>query len=494
MDWEYKIVHDVFGTVDQNGLRKYRTVYIEIPKKNGKSPFGSMLASYLFAADGEPSPEVYSCAVDKEQAGIVYNYVAGMTRQYPALKKRLKYVDSQKFIRNNSNDGTFKSVSADVPSKHGITPSAIIFDELHAQPTRDFHDVMTTGVFAAREQPLLIYITTAGMDIDRTSICWEVRERAKKVLAGESQEDDFYAAIYGLGEDKDWENPDYWKDEDNWYDANPSLGETIKIEDMRADFRKTIGNMAMEEAFKQLRLNIWVNQRSITWLPIQTWDLGNKPIDYELLKGKKCYGGLDLSSTTDLSAFVLLFPEVGENKEDVVLCWFWIPEENMFERIKKDKVPYNEWVRDKLITATSGNVVDQDYIEDEIVKLSKIYNIQEVGYDDWNATNVVTHLENKNINMIKVPQSMKQLSQYCKELERMILAEKIIHGGHKVLRWNFRNILVKTDPNENIKLVKAGRNARIDGIDALVNAIHRKSANWQSKKGVYYGGISSIEV
>lgn len=494
LDWEYKIVRDVFGTVDESGIRKYRTVYIELPKKQGKSPFASALAAYLLSADGEPSPEVYSCAVDKTQAGIIYKYVSGMTMQFPALRKKLRYTDSQKLIRNNANDGEFQSLSADVPNKHGITPSAVIFDELHAQPSREFHDVMTTGVFAAREQPLLIYITTAGNDPDRTSICWEVRQRAIRVLNGESNEKDLYACIYGLGEDRDWTDSEYWKQEENWYKANPSLGETIKIEDMRADFAKTIGNATNEELFKQLRLNIWTVQRRTTWLPLSAWDKGNIPFDIAKLKKRKCYGGLDIASTMDLSAFVLLFPEAGDDGRDIVLAFFWIPEESMFERIKRDRIPYGEWVKEGLITATPGNVIDQDYIEKEIIALSKIYQIEEIGYDRHDTSMLVTHLLNSGITMVPVNQSIGQLSPAIKATEIAIMENKIQHGGNKVLRWNFRNIVVYRDVNENIKLNKVGEAHRIDGIDALVDAEHRKIANWKTGKGQYYGGISSIEV
>jgi len=261
---------------------------------------------------------------------------------------------------------------------------------------------------------------------------------------------------------------------------------------MRDDFNATIGNMRKEETFKQLRLNIWVNQRAVTWLAIAEWDKGNTTIDIEDLAGRECYGGLDIASTTDLAAFALLFPDV--HGKDVILPFFWIPEQNMFERIKNDRIPYNKWVKEGYITATSGNVIDQDYIEREIIELSHKYDILEVGLDRYDSSMLRTHLEKNDINIVPVNQTMKVLSPTIKDVEINILSTKYQHGGNPVLRWCFGNIMVYRDNDENIKLNKRGKNYRIDGIDALVNAENRRTANYDEDAGRYYGGVSGFDI
>ena len=303
LPWQDKIVRDLFGTLKPNGYRQYNTAYVEIPKKQGKSELAAAIALYLTCGDGEYGAEVYGCAADRQQASIVFDVAVEMINQCPALKKRCKILASQKRIVYLPLKSFYQVLSAESYTKHGLNVHGVIFDELHAQPNRALYDVMLTGSGDARKQPLYFLITTAGTD--RNSICYEVHQKAKDVMKGKRNDPTFYPIIYGI------EDEDDWTDEKNWYKANPSLDITVDIDKIRAAFNNAKENPAEENLFRQLRLNQWVKQ-SIRWMPMDKWSLCSYPIDKERLKGRVCYGGLDLSSTTDITAFVLVFPPEDE--------------------------------------------------------------------------------------------------------------------------------------------------------------------------------------
>lgn len=292
-------MRDVFGTVKENGYRQYNTAYIEIPKKQGKSELAAAVALYLLAGDGEWGAEVYGCAADRQQASIVFDVACQMVEQCPALKKRIKPVLSQKRLVYTPLNSFYQVLSAESYTKHGLNVHGVVFDELHAQPNRLLYDVMTHGSGDARKQPLFFLITTAGTD--RNSICWEVHQKAEDILAGRKNDPTFYPVIYGIDDDADW------SDERNWYKANPSLDVTVDVEKLRAAYQSAKDNPAEENLFRQLRLNQWVKQ-SVRWMPMDAWDKCDTLVNPETLIGRECYGGLDLSSSTDITAFVLVFP------------------------------------------------------------------------------------------------------------------------------------------------------------------------------------------
>ncbi|MGB9845922.1 MAG: terminase large subunit [Desulfotomaculales bacterium] len=480
LPWQEKIIRDIFGTVKPDGYRQYKTAYIEVPKKNGKSELAAAVALYLLFADKEPAAEIYSAAADRMQASIVFNVAASMVRMCPALEKRCKIIDSVKRIVVPSTESFYQVLSAEAYTKHGFNVHGVIFDELHAQPTRDLYDVLTDGSGDARTQPLFFLITTAGDDPDRTSICWEVHSYAKDVLEGRRVDDTFYPVIYGLEEDDDW------KDEKNWYKANPSLGHTVKIETVREAFLKAIDNPAKERAFRQLRLNQWVKTKTSKWVSLEKWDACTSEIwSPEELRGRECFGGMDLSSKLDITAFVLLFPPAVDDSKWRVLWRFWIPEENMKERVRKDKVPYDRWVRNGYIKTTPGNVIDYDFIKADILGLRDLYDIKEIGYDPWNALQVALQLADEGLTMVEVRQTYKHMSPAMKELEKLIVSRRLEHGGNPVARWMFGNLEVKQDENDNIRPVKAKSTERIDGIVALINALARAILHEQPKRSVY---------
>ena len=368
-------------------------------------------------------------------------------------------------------------------SKHGLNVSGLVFDELHAQPNRRLWDVLTQGSGDAREQPLFFIITTAGTD--RNSICFEQHQKAIDILHDRKVDPTFYPVVYGLADDEDW------MDEKNWIKANPSIGITIPIERVREHFQRALDNPAEENAFKQLRLNMWVSGQTV-FIPDYIWQQGNEKIDTTLLEGRRCYGGLDLSSTDDLSACVLVFPpktpqEIAEEKRTkkdayapspydekyVVLPWFWVPEATIPVRVRKASVPYDIWVQSGYLYATEGNVIHYGEIEAFIDELGKIYHIEEIAFDRWGATQMTQDLTGMGYEVIPFGQGFASMSPPTKEFYKLCMEGKVIHGGHPILKWMAGNVVIDTDPAGNIKPTKAKSPEKIDGIVATIMALDR---------------------
>jgi len=476
LPWQERIIRDLFGVVKSNGKRQFQTAYIEIPKKNGKSELAAVVALYLLYADNEPAAEVYGAAADRAQASIVFDVAKRMVEMCPALIKRSKILAAGKRIVNNSNGGFYQVLSAEVGTKHGLNVSGMVLDELHVQPNRKLYDVLTKGSGDAREQPLYFLITTAGTD--KNSICYELHNKAKDIIKGKKSDPTFYPVIYGL------EETDNWNDENNWYKANPSLSHTIDIERVREAYKNAIDNPAEENVFKQLRLNMWVGS-VVTWISDHIYDKGNIPIDFESLKGRECYGGLDLSSTTDITAFVLVFPPQHEDDNYIIYPHFWLPEDTLELRCRCDHVLYDVWKKQGYINTTDGNVIHYSFIEKYIEDLAKIYNIKEIAADPWNATQMIQNLEENGFKMIPITQSYKNLSPPSKELYKLLMEGKVIHGGNPVLKWMAGNVVMQRDSVGNIKPNKDKSTEKIDGIVATIMALDRCIRNKNSVFSVY---------
>ncbi|MPW03120.1 terminase TerL endonuclease subunit [Limosilactobacillus fermentum] len=468
IDWQEKIIRDIFGTLKPNGYRQFNTAYIEIPKKQGKSELAAAVSLLLCCADGEERAEVYGCAADRQQATIVFDVAADMVRMNPALKKRVKILASQKRIIYQPTNSFYQVLSADAYSKHGFNVSGVIFDELHTQPNRKLYDVMTKGSGDARTQPLYFLITTAGTDTH--SICYEIHQKALDIMSGRKHDPTFYPVIYGSKESDDWTDPSIWKK------ANPSLGITVSIDKVKAAFNSAKENPAEENTFRQLRLNQWVKQ-SVRWMPMDKWDACAFPVDERALEGRVCYGGLDLSSSTDITAFVLVFPPEDESEGFTILPHFWIPEDNVDLRVRRDHVPYDIWKKQGYLETTEGNVIHYGYIEQFIDDLGKKYNIREIAFDRWGAVQMVQNLEGLGFTVVPFGQGFKDMSPTTKELMKLTLEKKIAHGGHPVLRWMMDNIFIRTDPAGNIKPDKAKSTEKIDGVVATIMALDRAIRN-----------------
>ena len=462
--WQERIIRDIFGIVDENGHRQFRTAYIEIGKKNGKSELAAAVALYLLYGDNEPSAEVYGAAADRQQASIVFDVAKRMVEKSPALMKRSKITAASKRIVNYSNAGFYQVLSAEVGTKHGLNVSGLVLDEVHAQPNRNLYDVLTKGSGDSREQPLYFLITTAGTD--KESICYELHQKALDILDGRRIDHTFYPVVYGLKDDEDW------TDEANWCKANPSLGQTITIERVREMFQEAKENPAEENVFKQLRLNMWVS--SLTrFIPEQIYDLGNVPIDRAALEGRDCYAGLDLSSTGDITALVLMFPPRSEEEKYVMLPFFWIPEDTIPLRVRRASVPYDVWRKQGYLMATEGNVIHYGFIEKFIEDLGTHYHILEIAFDHWGATQMSQDLEGMGFTVVPFGQGYASMSPPTKEFYKLLMEGRIIHGGNPVMKWMSGNVVVDTDPAGNIKCTKAKSPEKIDGIVAAIMALDR---------------------
>ena len=464
LDWQSQIIRDLFGVLKPNGYRQFNTAYIEIPKKNGKSELAAAVALLLCCGDGEQRAEIYGCAADRGQATIVFDVAADMVRMCPALNKRCKILTSQKRILFTPTNSFYQVLSAEAYSKHGFNIHGVVFDELHTQPNRKLFDVMTKGSGDARMQPLYFLITTAGTDTN--SICFETHQKAKDILEGRKIDPTFYPVIYGAGDDEDWTDPKVW------LKSNPSLGETIGMDKVQAACESAKQNPGEENSFRQLRLNQWVKQ-AVRWMPMEKWDACAVPVNEEMLEGRVCYGGLDLSSTTDLTSFCLVFPPEDEEEPYYVLPYFWVPEDTLDLRVKRDHVPYDVWNRQGYLETTEGNVVHYGYIEKFIERLGEKFNIRDIAFDRWGATQMSQDLENMGFTVVPMGQGFASMSPPTKELMKLTLEKKIAHGGHPVLRWNMDNIFIRTDPAGNIKADKAKSTEKIDGAIAMIMALDR---------------------
>jgi len=440
-----------------------------VPTHN--SELAAAIALYLLYADNEPSAEVYGAAADRQQASIVFDVAKRMVEMTPALMKRSKIMAAGKRLVNYSNAGFYQVLSAEVGTKHGLNVSGLVLDELHAQPNRNLVDVLTKGSGDARTQPFYFLITTAGTD--RNSICYEYHSKAADILEGKRIDPSFYPVIYGLDDGDDW------NEEANWYKANPSLGYTIKVDRVRDAYREALQNPAEENVFRQLRLDQWVGS-SVAWIPEHIYDRGAREIDMVSLRDRDCYCGLDLSSTSDITAFVMVFPPRDAAEDYIVLPHFWLPRETLNLRVRRDHVPYDVWEKQGLFHVTEGNVVDYNFVRKTINELGQQFHLLEIGVDRWNATQLITDLEGDGFTMVPIGMGFKDMSPGMKELYKLLLEGKVNHGGNPVLRWMAGNVVAEVDAAENIKPSKKKSTEKIDGIVALIMAIDRAVRHAQS--------------
>lgn len=508
LDWQTcLIIRPIFGWKSKaTGLRRFRKVYIEVPKKNGKSKLCAGLGVYMTFCDGEPGSQVYCAAADREQAAIVFDDARSMVEDCEELNE-IAHVYRRSIVHAGSRS-SFKVLSADARTKHGPNIHCLIFDELHAQPNRNLFETLEKGI-AARRQPLIIMITTAGDD--QESICYEQHEYGESVIK-EGGDDTFLPVIFSTPKDADWTSMEVAAK------VNPSFGITVKAEYLKNYVATALKEPRKQNNYKQLHLNVWTQQVKL-WIPIENWDACKVEIDIEKLIGLPRAGGLDLSSKIDLSCFVLAFkhqdpPEVkpieieidsagsdadeeaqlaalaqiptGEEVPEkkklkidfsvTLLPFFWMPAERLTERKKMDRFGYDVCSEAGLIDLTEGNIIDYDKIYEKVVDdLNPKFKLRdaEIGYDPWNATQLATQLGKKGFKMIEVPQTALHLSEASKIFEALVLAGRIRHSGHRVLRWNVENVSIKEDKSENIRPMKSSKMKRIDGVVASIIAISR---------------------
>jgi phage terminase large subunit-like protein len=483
MPYMEEILRNVYGTLNENGTRLYRDIYLEVAKKNAKSELGAGLALLSLYNTQEPNGEIYGAAGNREQASIIFNRAVEMIRQSKALEKRVRIKDSTKTIVNKETNSFYKVLSAEYTGKSGFSPTVVLFDELHEQPNRRLFDILTRGVGLARKQPLRYVITTAGDDPDRTSIAWEIHEKAVNILKareeGDPERDDptWYIKIFSYDGDDIF-------NEENWYKANPGLGTTINIEDFRTLAKQAKLHPADERTFRWLNLNQWLTSKLTAWLPLELWDQtqGADTMRQDLInKGKEldCFIGVDLSSTTDLTGLCVIFPPQPGLEKWQCLFDAFIPADNMQERIKRDRVPYDKWLADGYIHATPGNVIDFAYIKAQILSYANLWNVVEVGSDPALATWLFQQLDEAGIKAEAIPQYYQHQTEPMNLIEMLMKNNQLEHERHPVARWNFGNASIHKNGSGMIKLVKESRGSstvrtkRIDLIAAWVTGMAR---------------------
>ncbi|MBB1493191.1 terminase large subunit [Paracoccus sp. MC1854] len=481
--WQQFVVGAVFGWKRADGLRRFRTAYVEVARKNGKSALLAGIALYALVADGEAGAHVYAAATTRDQARIVFGEAERMVAASPALSARVTRTVNNLAVLPTAS--WFRPLSADASKMDGLNVHFAAVDEVHEHPGPEIIQKLNTAT-GARRQPLIVEITTAGHD--RHSVCRQHHEFSVKVLEGtlpSETADPWFAFIATIDTGDDWTDPRVW------VKANPSLAVTVKPDDLKRQIDEAREMPAQQNAIRRLRLNEWTEQVT-RWLDMDVWAEGGlapetsgATIKMELerlerlLAGRECYGGLDLARVNDLSAFLLLFPPTREGSlgdladKWIALSRFWVPEEDILRRARRDRVPYDVWRDQGFLTATPGNATDFAFIEAEIVNLAGRFDLRELSYDRTFAGEIVQHLQDEGINLVQFGQGFLSMAAPTAELERLAVSRLLWHGGHPVLRWNASNVAVRHDPAGNIKPDKERSSERIDGIVALCNALGR---------------------
>ena len=493
--WEQFIVGSLFGWKTKENVRRFRTAYIEMAKGSGKTPLAAGIGLYGLTFDDEPGGEIYSAATKREQAAVLFRDAKAFAEGSEALREILTV--GQHNIAFQGTNSFFRPVSSEERGLDGPRPHIALIDEIHEHPNSIVVDKLRSGT-KGRRQALIVEITNAGYD--RQSVCFQHHEFSEKVLEGIIQNDSWFAFMSGLdvcarcaGEGKTIPQEgcadcDDWRNEAVWPKANVNLGISIKPKYLREQVAEAIEMPAKQNIVKRLNFCIWTE--SITkWLAADRWAACGTPVDAEALRGRTCYGGLDLSSNLDLTAWVLVFPPVAEGVPGAdaalspqggpyqILCRFFLPGDNMAERVRKDKVPYDVWVRQGFITLTPGNIIDYAFILDQIRRDREAYHVAELAFDRWGSSKITTDLQDLGFqlegdkSLVQFGQGYASMNAPTKEVEKMVLAGELAHGNNPVLSWMVSNVAIKMDPAGNVKPDKGKSTERIDGIVALAMAI-----------------------
>lgn len=466
--WQDNFIRMLFGwkIKDSQGreVRRYREVFLMIARKNGKSPLAAGIGLYTFFCDGEIGAQIFCAAADTEQAALLFRHARGMVEAEPELASRsdiFKGTGHRSIVLKKDPGSFFKVLSSDANTKHGGNTHMVMIDELHAQKDRELVDVLETSMASAtRKQPLMVNITTA--DYERVSICNEKHDYARKVRDGIIKDHAFLPVIFECLPSDDWKDPEIWKK------ANPNLGISVSEDYMRAKCLKAQESPIYENTFKRLHLNIRTSS-NVALIDMDNWD--KCPCENytdDQLYDEPCFGGLDLASTTDLASLALYFPRL-----KYVRLFFWCPGENIEVRSRRDRVPYKLWTEQGLLKQTPGNVIDYEYIINEIMMAKENFSrLQSIAFDPWNARQTAIHLQDKEgVKMIEFRQGFVTMNEPTKELLRLVKSHDLCHGGNEVLRWMATNATAQTDPAENIKISKRDSKEKVDGLIATVMAL-----------------------
>jgi phage terminase large subunit-like protein len=468
---EHDIVRPLFGWKRPDGTRRYRRCYVWVPRKNGKTELAAGIALLVLLGDGEHGGQVYSIATDVDQARIVFDKATAMVGKSETLSEELLCLKPSIYCA--ALNASFKPLSGRPTGKHGLSASGLIGDEIHEWVSGDLYQFLHDSE-GARRQPLEFLISTAGKKGGYGEEAWE---ESQKILDGTIDDPETMVVVYAADPDDDWTDPKIWAK------ANPNLGVSKKVDSLAAECRRARQLPRLENGFKSYHLNIWTEQAT-RWLPIDAidddgrkfgWDrcvgsVGWKEME-ELLRGKSCCGGIDLSSTTDLSALIWWFAVQEGLDRPALLARFFKPKALIGLHERRDKLPYERWVREGALHATPGNVMDYDFIKAQAYRDAEIFRVQQIGIDRWNATQTATDMRGQGLDVVLFGQGFASMSAPSKELERLVLDNGFDHGGHPLLRRHAQVVAVETDAADNVKPAKDKSTERIDGIVAAVMAL-----------------------
>ena len=461
-----RIIRPLFGELDGHGNRRLRTCLVQLPRKNGKSELCAAIALKLLFADREMGAEIFSAAADRDQATLVFNVAADMVRQHPALRRRAKIIDSAKRIVVHKTGSFYRAIPADAAGSHGFNAHGIVFDELHVQKNRELWDALTTST-GAREQPLCVAITTPGWD--RNTIWGEQYEYARKVQDGVIDDPTYLAVIYEPPEGYDWQSPKLWRA------CNPAIGSGFrKIEEIRAMARRAEHTPALQNTFRRLYCGDPNTQSADRWIDLALWDANGGIVNEERLRGRTCYGMLDLATVSDLTAWVMVFPSDDDPDDIAVLARFWCPEVRLKDTQNRYRDQYQMWARDGWLTVTPGNATDYGFVKDRILKDASQFHLVDMNVDRlFQAHQLAMSLEEEGITVVGFGMGSLSMAAPMAEFHRRLLDHKVHHGNNPILRWNADSVSVKQDAAGNLKPDKATSRGRIDGIIGIVGAIDR---------------------
>jgi len=483
--WQAFIIASIFGWVKKaDGLRRFRKGHITVPRKNGKSPTFAAIGLYGLAYDDEMGSQVYSAATKKDQAKIIWDHAMQFRRHSGDLAQKIDKSVNALFVRDTNSK--FQALSSDEDGLDGLNVHMGLIDEFQNHKTDVAYERINTST-TSRRQPLILTTGTAGTS--RESPMFREHEYAANVLTGDFHDDTYFAYLAEADQDEHGRYDD-WEDEETWKRCNPNFGVSVNMENMRIEANAAKNEPAKLNSFLRLHLNIWTSSDS-AWMNMDRWRQSLDKIEHKhddgrlevidprnkeavenamLSHWRLPFAGLDMSSKIDLTALVLLFPPVGKQKW-LVLPYFFVPADCVEKRSKNDRVPYDLWIREGLITATPGQTVDYDFVKAEVLRLHHKLHFKGLGVDPWNSLMLSNQLRGDGIPVIEVQQGYKSLSDAMKELMAWVLGKKICHTNDPVLNWNMGNVSAAMDPAGNIKPDKEKSRERIDGVSALVNAV-----------------------
>lgn len=472
MPWQQFIIINAYGWYRFDGTRRYRQAIVFVPRKNGKSTLLSGVSLYALVADGEQGAEIYTAATKKDQAKITFEESCRMRDSSPELRSIIK-----KFKNNLHIEGTaskLEPLSADANSLDGLNLHHGIVDEIHAHKTREVWDVLDSAT-GARDNPMMWAISTAGFNLN--GIGYELYQYVEKILRGAVDDDSVFGIIFSADQDDDW------TDELTWQKANPSFGVSVNAFDLSRKVRKAKIMATERNNFMCKHLNVWTTAED-PWMNMERWHACGGEVDLNLMAAGKvpCWAGLDLASTSDIAAFLLAF-----KADDGYKVWgkYYLPEDAVMTRVQKQNVPYDVWAREGRLTLTPGNVTDYNFIKKDILDIAERFNLKEIAYDRYNATQLVNDLMDEGMQMVGFGQGFVSMSAPTKELERLVMSGGIAHGGDPVLTWMASNVVVKQDEADNLKPDKRKSSEKIDGIVSLIMAIGRLMVDESPAESVY---------